>query len=138
MYALELLKKTKPNAFLLLNKIDKVYKPDLLPLMEMCSREYDFLEIIPLSALKKDNLDLLLSKIFDHLPEGTPLFDGEQVTDRTERFLTAEFIREKILDRTREELPYATAVMVRKFDESRRDTNNLVVIEADILVEIKS
>jgi GTP-binding protein Era len=137
-YALEMIRKVGPKAFLLLNKIDRIYKPDLLPLMERCSREYDFLEIIPISARTQENLDVLLDKIFEYLPEGEPLFDGELITDRTERFLTAEFIREKILDRTREEIPYATAVMIRKFDESKRDAKNLVVIEADIIVEKKS
>jgi GTP-binding protein Era len=85
-----------------------------------------------------ENLDLLLGRLFEHLPEGEPLYDSDQVTDRTERFLSAEFIREKILERTREEIPYTTAVLLKKFDESRREAARLVLIEADILVEKES
>jgi GTP-binding protein Era len=80
----------------------------------------------------------LRDRIFEHLPEGEPLYESEQVTDRSERFLAAEFIREKLLERVREELPYASAVLIRKFDESQRDGKNLVVIDADILVEKRS
>jgi GTP-binding protein Era len=72
------------------------------------------------------------------LPEGEMLYDAEHVTDRSERFLAGEFIREKILERVREELPYACAVLIRNFDESRREEKNLVVIDADILVERRS
>ena len=137
-FVLELVKKVRPKAFLLLNKIDRISKTRLLPLMQSYGAEYPYLEIIPLSALRGENLDLLLRCIFAHLPEGEPLYDSEQATDRSERFLSAEFIREKILERTREEIPYTTAVLLKKFDESRRESANLVVIEADILVEKES
>lgn len=83
-------------------------------------------------------MGLLIDKIFQHLPDGEPLYESEQFTDRTERFLAAEFIREKLLERMREELPYTSAVLVRSFDESRRAEKNLVVIDADILVERSS
>ena len=137
-FVLELVKKVRPKAFLLLNKIDRISKTRLLPLMQSYGAEYPYLEIIPISALRGENLDLLLRCIFAHLPEGEPLYDSEQATDRSERFLSAEFIREKILERTREEIPYTTAVLLKKFDESRRESANLVVIEADILVEKES
>jgi GTP-binding protein Era len=137
-FALTLLRRSAAPAMLLINKIDKIAKPRLLPIMERYGRELDFLEIIPASALTGDNLALLLDRLFHHLPEGEALFDPEQITDRTERFLTSEFIREKILEHTREEIPYATAVMIRRFDESRREEGKIVVIEADILVEKKS
>ena len=97
-----------------------------------------FSKLLPISALKKENLGLLIDKIFQHLPDGEPLYESEQFTDRTERFLAAEFIREKLLERMREELPYTSAVLVRSFDESRRTEKNLVVIDADILVERSS
>jgi GTP-binding protein Era len=137
-FALDLVKKANRPTILLLNKIDKVAKPKLLPIIQRYGNDYNFLEIIPISALTEENLSLLLDKIFQHLPEGDALYDAEQVTDRTERFLTAEFIREKLLERLREELPYTLAVLVQKFDESRRVEKNLVVIEADILVERRS
>jgi GTP-binding protein Era len=137
-FVLEVIKKIKPKAILLINKIDKVAKQSLLPIMDRYSRQYEFLEILPISALKKDNLDILVDKLFEHLPEGGELYDSQQVTDQSERFLSAEFIREKLLERTREEIPYATAVRIKRFDESRRDSKKLVVIEADIVVEKRS
>jgi GTP-binding protein Era len=106
--------------------------------MERYSAAYAFLEILPISALKKDNTDLLLSRVFDYLPEGEPLFPSEQFTDRSERFLVSEFIREKILFSLREELPYVTAVILRNFDESQRGKKQLIRIEADIIVERRS
>lgn len=137
-YVLELIKKLKPRALLLLNKIDKIAKPRLLPIIDRYSKAYDFDEIVPLSALTHENLDLLRELILKYLSEGSPLYDQDLVTDRSERFLVSEFIREKILERTREELPYTTAVVIRNFDETQRDTKKLVRVEADILVEKKS
>ena len=137
-YVLEMVQKARARTILLINKIDKFAKPKLLPIMKRYGEAYEFLEIIPISALKADNLDVVVEKIFACLPQGEPLYDPELVTDRSERFLAAEFIREKILARTREELPYCTAVLVNQFDESQRETKNLVVIEADILVEKRS
>jgi GTPase len=137
-FVLETIKKVRPKALLLINKTDKVAKPSLLPIMERYSREYPFVEIIPVSALSGDNLALVVKKVFELLPEGEPFYESEQITDRSERFLSSEFIREKILERTREEIPYASAVLIRKFDESRRKRENLVVVEADILIEKKS
>jgi GTP-binding protein Era len=137
-FALETVIRAQTPAFLLLNKIDKIAKPKLLPAMQRYGAAYDFLEIIPISAKSRENLDLLLDKVYEHLPEGGPLHESERITDRSERFLAAEFIREKLLERVRDELPYASAVLIRKFDESRRVEQNLVVIEADILVEKRS
>jgi GTPase len=137
-YVLETVKKAQVPAILLLNKIDKISKSALLPIMQRYSAAYDFLEIIPISAKTAENLKLVFDKIFDRLPEGEPLYDAEQITDRTERFLAAEFIREKLLERVREELPYTCAVLIRKFDEGGRAAKNLVVIDADILVEKRS
>ncbi|MDR0311342.1 MAG: GTPase Era [Acidobacteriota bacterium] len=137
-YALEMVKRSGLPAILLLNKIDIIAKRRLLPIMQRYGAAGDFLEIIPVSALKGENLDVALDKIFEHLPEGEPLHGEEYFTDRTERFLAGEFVREKILERVREELPYACAVLIRRFDESRRETKKIVRIEADILVEKRS
>ncbi|MFH1574055.1 MAG: GTPase Era [Acidobacteriota bacterium] len=137
-YVLELIQKTRPRAILAINKIDRVAKPKLLPIMDRYGRTYDFLEIIPVSALHRENLELLLDRLFQYLPEGAPLYGPELLTTRTERFLTGEWIREKLLERTREELPYTTAVLIRRFDESRREKENLVVVHADIIVEKKT
>ncbi|MBM3788768.1 MAG: GTPase Era [Acidobacteria bacterium] len=137
-YVLELIQQTRPRAILAINKIDRIAKPKLLPIMDRYGRTYDFLEIIPVSALHRENLELLLDRLFQHLPEGAPLYGPELLTTRTERFLTGEWIREKLLERTREELPYTSAVLIRRFDESRREKENLVVVHADIIVEKKT
>jgi GTP-binding protein Era len=137
-FALETVKGSGTPAILLLNKIDRIAKPKLLPIMKRYGDAHPFLEIVPVSALSGENLGLLRDLIFKHLPEGEPLYEADRITDRSERFLAAEFIREKLLERVREELPYASAVLIRRFDESRRDKENLVVIEADIVVEKRS
>jgi len=137
-FVLEMIKKAHLRVILLLNKIDRAAKSKLLPIMQQYGNAYEFLEIIPISARSGENLGLLLEKIFQYLPEGEPLYESDMITDRSERFLAAEFIREKILERVREELPYVCAVLIRKFDESGREKNNRVSIEADILVEKRS
>jgi len=137
-FVLETVKKAQSRSLLLLNKIDSIAKNKLLPIMQRYGNAYEFLDIIPISAKTGENLDLLRDKIFEYLPEGEPLYDPEQFTDRTERFLASEFIREKLLERVREELPYTCAVLIRTFDESQRAERNLVVIDADILVERRS
>jgi GTP-binding protein Era len=137
-FALDMVCRAHPRAILAINKLDRVPKPKLLPRMQWYSTGYDYLELVPLSALTGENLHLLLSRIFHYLPEAEPLYTSDQFTDRSERFLAAEFVREKILRCTQEELPYATAVLVTRFDESRREKVNLVIIEADILVEKES
>jgi GTPase len=137
-FTLETIKTAQRPTLLLLNKIDRIVKQKLLPIMERYGNEYSFLDIIPISALTQDNLGLLLDRIFCFLPEGELRYESDQITNRTERFLAAEFIRERLLERMREELPYTSAVLIRNFDESRRTEKNLVVIEADILVERRS
>lgn len=137
-FVLEMIKNAHPRTILLLNKIDKIAKQKLLPVIQKYSSAYDFLEIIPGSARSGENLELLLEKIFHYLPESEPLFDSDLVTDRTERFLAAEFIREKLLERVREEMPYVCAVIIRRFNEGGRAKKNLVIIDADILVERRS
>jgi GTPase len=137
-FALDVVKKSRLDAFLLINKIDKFSKPLLLPIIQRYANEYDFREIIPISALKNENISLMVDKIFEYFPDGEPMFDSGQYTDRSERFLAGEFIREKILAKTREELPYTCAVLITQFDESKREKKKLVHIEADILVEKKA
>ena len=137
-YVVSLMRSVRPPAALVINKIDKVAKPRLLPIMERYAGAHEYVDIIPVSALTGENLPLLIERVFHHLPEGEARCPADEITDRSERFLTAEFIREKILERTREELPYTSAVLIRSFDESRRDSKQVVVIEADILVEKRS
>ncbi len=137
-FALNMVKEAGRPAILLINKIDRIAKPRILPIIKHYSESFDFLEIIPISALKGDNCDLLLDKVFQNLPTGEALYDPEQVTDRSERFLSGELIREKILEQLREELPYTTAVLITGFDETNRLEKGLIKIRADILVEKRS
>lgn len=102
------------------NKIDKIRdKAALLPLIDMYSKEYDFAEIIPVSALKGDAIDNLLSQIVKHLPEGEPIFGEDEMTNQPVRSIAAEMVREKILLSTGEELPYVTAVVTELYDVIR-------------------
>jgi GTPase len=100
-----------------LNKIDAVRKAELLPLIAHWAGLHSFAEVVPISARKKEGLDLLLEKIVGVLKEGQRYFPKHQLTDQPERFLVAELIREKILLLTGEEVPYATAVVIEKFEE---------------------
>lgn len=119
-FALDLIKQAGKKTFLLLNKIDRLKdKSLLLPLIAQYSQEYDFAEVIPLSALKGDNHELFVSKLLEHLPEGEPLYqDPDVFTDQIERNIVAELVREKILERTQQELPYTTAVRTEMWNET--------------------
>jgi GTP-binding protein Era len=116
-FSLQLIQKLDCPVLLLLNKIDQIGPAEIMPLIAHWSALYKFSEIIPISARKKINLDLLQAKVVAHLPEGQRYFPADQLTDQPERFLVAELIREKILLLTGEEVPYATAVVIEKFEE---------------------
>jgi GTP-binding protein Era len=103
--------------FLVVTKIDLVAKDVLLPLIETLTRQYTFAQVIPLSARKKDGLDLLVRKIVDALPTGERFYPKDQYTDQPMRFMVAELIRERILVETGEEVPYASAVVIERFEE---------------------
>jgi len=103
--------------FLVLTKIDLVAKDLLLPLIEMLTKQFHFAEIIPVSARKRDGLDVLLRKIVDVLPTGERYYPKDQYTDQPMRFMVAELIRERILVETGEEVPYASAVVIERFEE---------------------
>lgn len=130
-FALGLLKQYAPKTILALNKIDRVRKPNLLPLMDRYSKLHDFEEIIPISALKGEGLEILTEAVVARLPEGPQYFPPEIYTDQPERFLAGEIIREKIINHTKQELPYVTAVLIEQFEESETITR----IHATIVVE---
>jgi len=119
---------------LVINKIDTVHKNVLLPIIQQYSEMYDFAEVIPISALKGDGLDVLLDAIKRYLPEGVPFYPGDEITDRPLRFIIAEIIRERIFVHYREEVPYSTAVKVEEFREPE-DPNKPIYIRAVIYVE---
>ena len=128
-FALDLVKQAEKPTFLLLNKIDLLKdKSKLLPLIEQYTKEYDFAEVIPISALKRDNHQLLITKLFEHLPEGEQLYDPEIFTDEIERNIVAELVREKILELTAQELPFATAVRTEMWQEAEDATEIHCVI----------
>ncbi len=103
--------------FLVLTKIDLVAKDVLLPLIESLTKQYKFAEVIPVSSRKKDGLDLLISKIVAALPAGERYYPTDQYTDQPMRFMVAELIRERILVDTGEEVPYAAAVVIERYEE---------------------
>jgi len=121
-FVLDLVKRTGGPVFLLLNKVDLLHKERLLPLIAEYSKLHDFAEIIPISAQTGHGLDVLLDKVIARLPQGPKYFPADQITDQPERFLTAEIIREKVLNATGQEVPYATAVVVERFEEGPRLT----------------
>jgi GTP-binding protein Era len=118
-----------------LNKIDRLEKKKLLPLLEECARHWKFLEFVPLSAKDGENCDRLRDLIVARLPEAPPLHPGDTLTDQPARIVVSEFIREQILNRTRQELPHATAVLVERWRE--RD-DGVTEIDAVILCERES
>jgi GTP-binding protein Era len=112
-----LIRKLDCPVFLVLTKIDLVPKDHLLPLIDTLTRQFNFAEIIPISARKRDGLDLLVRKIVEALPVGERYYPKEQYTDQPQRFMVAELIRESILVETGEEVPYASAVVIEQFEE---------------------
>jgi len=108
--------------FLVPTKIDLVRKDQLLPLIDALQKQHDFAQVIPVSALKRDGLDVLLRKIVEVLPQGERYYPKEQYTDQPMRFMVAELIRERILVETGEEVPYASAVVIERFEEPAQDS----------------
>lgn len=125
-------------AILAINKVDSIPKPALLPVIDLYRQELPFLEIVPISAMEGDGVDLLLRAVIAHLPEGPRLFDPETFTDQQERDLVAELVREQVIKKTQQELPYSTAVAIDVFDESDRAKRKLVRIAATVYVERES
>ena len=120
-FILERLQKAGKPTFLVINKIDTVLKPVLLPLIELYRKEFPFAEVVPISAKDDDGVENLFQAVLQHMPEGDPLFPEDVLTDQAEKTLVAEYIREQVLRHCRQEIPYSTAVLVDFFDESERE-----------------
>ena len=121
-FVMDLIRKSGKPALLLLNKIDKLAdKAELLPLIDWYRNEYEWQEVIPISALRGSMVDVLLDQVMKHLPESEALFSEDELTDQSVRAMVAEIIREKILQTTEEEIPYVTAVVTEKWEEERED-----------------
>jgi len=131
-FSLEMAKRTGIPVFLLLNKIDLLKQKDqLLPAIDEYRKLYDFREIIPISAQKKQGLDLLVTKVVENLPKGEPYFPFDQLTDQPMRFMVAESIREQVLVATSEEVPYATTVVIDQFEEGAKLTRIAATIHCE-------
>lgn len=136
-YVLDLVSDLAVPKFLLLNKVDRFAKAKLLPMIAAYSQKGGWAEVIPISALKGDNCERFLEVALGYLPVGERQFPEDALTDRSERFLTAELVREQVLRRTREELPYTTAVTVDEWQEPEKP-GGVVRIFATILVDTES
>jgi GTPase len=135
-YVSGLLKDVRRPVVLVLNKIDLVSKPSLLPLIDRAQRWHPFAAIVPVSAATGDGIDRLETVLLEQMPESDPVYPDDFLTDQPERALAAEMVREKVLQHTRAELPFSTAVAVDQFDESTRD--DILKLYCTIFVEQES
>ena len=142
-FLLDVVKRSKTPRILVLNKVDAVDKPALLPRLVEYENE-GFEELVPVSALTGENVDRLEQVLLKHLPEGDPIYPEDYLTDQPERFFVAELVREQVLQQTRDELPFSTAVVVDKFEEPdpstslRAGAKGLMRLYCTILVERES
>lgn len=130
---MELLQDNKTPVFLIINKIDQIHPDEILAIIDSYKEEYDFAEIVPISALQGNNVDRLLSTIESYLPEGPQYYPADQVTDHPERFIISELIREKVLHVTREEIPHSIAVVIEQI--KKEESKELINVSATIIVE---
>jgi GTP-binding protein Era len=139
-FLLDVVKRSKTPRILVLNKIDAIDKQQLLPRLAESGKE-GFADMVPVSALTGDNVDRLEQVLLTHLPEGDPIYPEDYLTDQPERFFVAELVREQVLQQTRDELPFSTAVVVDKFEEPdpstelRAGARGLMRFYCTILVE---
>ena len=136
-YVFDMVKDLHKPVFLILNKIDLIKKPKLLPIMEEFSRQGTFAEIIPVSAGTGLNIDRLERAIIDRLPEGPALYPLDYLTDQPERFMASEIVREKVLQFTHAEIPFSSAVVIDRFEEPA-DPKGLLKLYCTIVVERES
>lgn len=134
-YILDRLQQVRRPVFLVINKIDLVHPDELLPLIDHYKDKYDFEAIIPVSALKGDNLVHLLGELKNYIPEGPQYYPEDHVTDHPERFIISELIREKVLEFTREEVPHSIAVVLENMEER---PSHAVFIQATVVTERKT
>lgn len=131
MFVIDVLKNVDKPVFLVINKIDKLPREEILKKIDEYQKLYDFAEIIPVSARKKDNIDRLIEVIKKYLPDNIMYYDRGTVTDSSREFIISEFIREKVLDLTEEEVPHAVTCVVENIEEE----NNILSIGASIIVD---
>lgn len=131
-FIMERLRETDTPVLLVINKVDRVPKPEILPMIEYFAGVFDFAEIVPVSARTGENLDRLLSVLVGYLPEGPRYYPEDAVTDQPEDLILSELVREKVLWLTRQEVPHCVAVVV---DEAFTGEKGVRVVRATIYVE---
>lgn len=134
-YIIDRLQNIDSPVFLIINKIDLVHPDELLPLIDLYRKKYNFEEIVPVSATEGNNVNHLLSVLKSHLPEGPQYYPDDQITDHPERFIMSELIREKVLHLTKEEIPHSVAVTIENIE---RRNNGKLLIQAAIITERSS
>ena len=132
-FILQQLRRVKNPVFLVLNKIDLIAKPKLLPMIDWYRQRYEFEEIVPVSALVGDGVPELESSLLKHLPDGDPLYPEDYLTNQPEKFFVAETVREKLLQHTHAEIPFSSAVVVDQFQEM--DERGIINLHCSIIVE---
>lgn len=134
-FIIDLLKEVNKPVILVLNKIDKIKKDKILLKIDEYKNLYNFSEIIPLSAYKKDNVDRLLSVLENYLPDSIQYFDNDTITSSSDSFVISELIREKVLELTEEEVPHSVTVITEKIEyvKKRIDINALIVVDRENL-----
>jgi len=132
-YDIEFVSKLPFPVILLINKVDRVKKENLLPLIDAYSQLFGFSRIVPISALSGDGIDRLMGEVITLLPKGPQYFPEDMITDQPERFIVSEMIRERVIGNTYQEIPYSVAVSIDEFKEKKE--RNLIVIRAIIHVE---
>lgn len=132
-FILEKLKEVDSNVFLVLNKVDRIKKENLFPMIEEYNKLFDFKEIIPISALKKDNIDDLIKTIKKYLDEGERYYSEDYYTDKSINFMVSEIVREKVLNLTHEEVPHAVTCVLEKYEEEKNNIhiNVLIIVERE-------
>ncbi|MGN1400760.1 MAG: GTPase Era [Bacillus sp. (in: firmicutes)] len=135
-FIIEKLQNVHTPVFLVINKIDEVHPDELLPLIEQYKEKMDFKAIVPISALRGNNVDTLLAQLKEELPEGPQYYPADQVTDHPERFIISELIREKALHLTREEVPHSIAVVIDSI--KKKEDKDMIHVMATIIVERSS
>ena len=125
--------KLDSNVFLVLNKVDRIKKENLFPMIEEYNKLFDFKEIIPISALKKDNIDDLIKTIKKYLDEGERYYSEDYYTDKSINFMVSEIVREKVLNLTHEEVPHAVTCVLEKYEEEKNSIhiNVLIIVERE-------
>ncbi len=132
-YIMDLLEKSKTPVFLIINKIDTIHPEEILPIIDQYRKKRTFDEVIPISALQGNNVNTLLEQITGYLEEGPKYYPDDQITDHPERFITAELIREKILNLTHDEVPHSIAISIDEM--TFREDSDVVYIQAAVVVE---